>query len=362
MDQLGGINTIKRINSEIIGILRYDFGLVYFSKITLDKIDVKILSILERMKLKHRGTTRWRYYTPIESLGFGLRSSKSECLIELIKLYKSTRDGSQARKVYKLFDDKKVKSKRMKDQIYNLSKEYKIEIEEIDRIINNEVDVAKEIMEKVNKFYISKWKELKRAGEIIKGFQDENVDQKITSEAWKECYLNKQLMGSAIAMQEGASIVGKKLAMVRKDASFVKCSIYNCENETLDHILSNCSGRRKDYIERHDIVGKQVYKALGIKYKLFKHYINEPVTIRNRNIELYWNKRMVKGKSSQPDIVLYNYEKKEILIFDISVVKKKYLNKTFKDKQEKYNQLGLNLKLIKNFNYYKVIPIIITND
>ena len=71
---------------------------------------------------------------------------------------------------------------------------------------------------------------------------------------------------------------------------------------------------------------------------------------------------MVKGKSSQPDIVLYNYEKKKILIFDISVVKKKYLNKTFKDKQEKYNQLGLNLKLMKNFNYYKVIPIIITNE
>ena len=44
IDQFNEINTIKRINNEIIGILMYDLRLMYFSKTTQDKIDIKILS------------------------------------------------------------------------------------------------------------------------------------------------------------------------------------------------------------------------------------------------------------------------------------------------------------------------------
>jgi len=170
-------------------------------------------------------------------------------------------------------------------------------------------------------------------------------------------------------MQEGASIVGSKLAMITKDKSFIPCSRCKCNNETLDHILTNCSGRRQDYIIRHDIIGKQVYKAIGRKYGLFEHFINEPVTIKNQNVELYWNRRMAKGKNTQPDITLYDYKNQSIILFDISIVKMKYLKTSFNLKREKYNKLGLNLKNFKNsetneivFQKYEIIPIIITNE
>ena len=75
-------------------------------------------------------------------MGLGLRSVKAECLIELIKLYQSTKNGSQVRKIYKLYDEKKPKRQRIEEQIYNLSKEYDINVDEIINIINGEKDIS----------------------------------------------------------------------------------------------------------------------------------------------------------------------------------------------------------------------------
>ncbi len=36
-------------------------------------------------------------------------------------------------------------------------------------------------------------------------------------------------------------------------------------------------------------------------------------------IEIHWNKRVTKGNNSQPDIIIYDYEK-EVILIDISVV------------------------------------------
>ena len=73
--------------------------------------------------------------------------------------------------------------------MYNLLNECKIEIKEINRIINNDVNVNKEIMIKINKFFILKWKKSKRTSEI-NDFH-EIINQEITTKILNECYLNK---------------------------------------------------------------------------------------------------------------------------------------------------------------------------
>ena len=108
----------------------------------------------------------------------------------------------------------------MEGQIYNLSKEFKIAPEEIERIINSDVDVTEEIMGKLNKYYIEEWSKLERDGLILKDFNKDYVDQKTTAEAWKNNTLNKQLMGEAIAMQEGATIIGGKLAKEKGNPTY----------------------------------------------------------------------------------------------------------------------------------------------
>ena len=293
-NNLGGANVIKQINSEIVSMIRYNLGIVYLPKTELRKLDVKILSSLEKMKIKQRGTTRWRYYAPYEQLGLGLRSIEVECLIELIKLYKSTEEGSQVRKVYKLYDEKKTKKKSMKGQIFELSEEYRITPQEIEYIMNNEVDITEEIMKRVNKFYVEEWEKLGRAGAYIKTFNKSYIGKEKTVEAWKQCELIKSVFGEVITMQEEATIVGGKLAKIRKDPSYIKCSRCKSEVENLEHILTGCAGRRKDYIDRHDSVGKRIYEALCKKYEIALCYQSDPVTIETKSVKIHWNQRMVK--------------------------------------------------------------------
>ena len=178
-----------------------------------------------------------------------------------------------------------------------------------------------------------------------------------------ECYSDKKILGAAISLQEGATVIGGKLAAEKKNPIYFQCSRCGQSEENIGHILTNCKGRRKDYIDRHDEIGKQVYKAIGKKYGLFKYYQKEPVTIKVPNeIEIHWNKRVTKGNNSQPDITIYDYKREEVILLDISVVNKKYLDTRFKEKNDKYNATALELKQMKNFKYCKVIPIIVSNE
>ena len=69
---------------------------------------------------------------------------------------------------------------------------------------------------------------------------------------------------------------------------------------------------------------------------------------------------MVKGKDSQPDITVYDYKEKSVLVFDVSIVNKKYLEERFKTKNKKYSELALNLKEMSGLKYSMVIPVIVS--
>ena len=130
--------------------------------------------------------------------------------------------------------------------------------------------------------------------------------------------------------------------------------------ENLEHVLTGCAGRRKDYIDRHDSVGKRIYEALCKKYEIALCYQSDPVTIETKRVKIHWNQRMVKGKDSQPDITVYDYKEKNVLIFDVSIVNKKYLEERFKTKNKKYSELALNLKEMSGLKYSMVIPVIVS--
>ena len=118
-DILGGIKEIQRINSEVISMLRYSFGLVNYSKTTLEKIDKTIMKSIKIMKLKRNGTTKWRYYLPYKYLGMNLQSAKVEYLISIIKMKHSLENSNGIRQAYKLYDEgRKPVKKRLKEQIY----------------------------------------------------------------------------------------------------------------------------------------------------------------------------------------------------------------------------------------------------
>ena len=110
-------------------------------------------------------------------------------------------------------------------------------------------------------------------------------------QAWKKIELHKIYMGQTITMQEGSTIIGPKLAFITKREEYRWCIKCHKVEETLNHVLSGCSGRRKEIIARHDEVGKEIYRLLGKKYGLCEHYIDNPGIIEKNNVKLILNKK-----------------------------------------------------------------------
>ncbi len=42
------------------------------------------------------------------------------------------------------------------------------------------------------------------------------------------------------------------------------------EEQTIAHVLTNCLNKIGEYIKRHDEVGKEIYKAILLKYGIIQ--------------------------------------------------------------------------------------------
>ena len=59
--------------------------------------------------------------------------------------------------------------------------------EEIEELGKREADkLLQEVHEKIQQYYINKWKEQVASGEIRREFEKEWVDKEITGEAWRQ--------------------------------------------------------------------------------------------------------------------------------------------------------------------------------
>ncbi len=101
------------INIEIISKLRYSFGIVYWDKTTLTKLDTMILSYIEKVKLKYRSSTKWRMYLPTKQGGLGLKSIKLVYLQEIINFKKAISRKEEIEDMYKQYEETICKRKRI---------------------------------------------------------------------------------------------------------------------------------------------------------------------------------------------------------------------------------------------------------
>ncbi|BFU26494.1 hypothetical protein, conserved [Entamoeba histolytica] len=81
------LNTIRKINSDIISKLRYGFCIVPWKLGELEKIDKQIRNSLIQLQLYSRNIPKSRLYVKINELGLGLMSARDECVKELLRIY-----------------------------------------------------------------------------------------------------------------------------------------------------------------------------------------------------------------------------------------------------------------------------------
>ena len=81
------INTIRKINNDIISKLRYGFCIVPWKLCELENIDKQIRKALIQLQLYSRNIPKSRLYVTINELGMGLMSARDECCKEIIRIY-----------------------------------------------------------------------------------------------------------------------------------------------------------------------------------------------------------------------------------------------------------------------------------
>ena len=135
---------------------------------------------------------------------------------------------------------------------------------------------------------------MKCAGHFYESFKKDEIDQEVTANAWKNLGFNDQKLGTVMAFQEGVTTIERKLAMITKNENMAICHLCHKNEETITHVLSDCSERRGDYIKRYDIVGMIIYQAILKKCELIKTKMSESITINCEKYSIIWNQQVIK--------------------------------------------------------------------
>ncbi|GAB1223672.1 hypothetical protein ENUP19_0158G0032 [Entamoeba nuttalli] len=131
------LNTIRKINSDIISKLRYGFCIVTWKLGEFENIDKQIRKSLIQLKLYSRNIPKSRLYVKINELGLGLMSVRDECEIgEMIEAIKENPNGINKRM-------KKAFGKKINfNEIMNIIEinERKHDVKNVFEWVNNELN------------------------------------------------------------------------------------------------------------------------------------------------------------------------------------------------------------------------------
>ena len=145
-----------------------------------------------------------------------------------------------------------------------------------------------------------------------------------------------------------------------------RCRVCRVGQETITHLLSGCDNlARKEYIERHDNVGRYVHMKVCNYYSIStpsNWYLHKPKdVIICKMVEIVWNQVILTDRpcgANKPDMVIKDMVKKKVYLIDfacpadVNVVKKEY------EKKQKYRALQSEVSRMWNMPVV-VIPVVV---
>ena len=139
------------------------------------------------------------------------------------------------------------------------------------------------------------------------------------------------------------------------------CRVCRKVDESIDHIVSGCSKlAQKEYKRRHDNLGKIVHWKLARKYNFEagdKWYEHEPESVlENEDYKILWDFSIQTDviEARRPDLVVVDKKKRSCKIIDFAVPGDSRIEEKEKDKIEKYQGLGRELKKIWNLKDHTI--------
>ena len=171
-----------------------------------------------------------------------------------------------------------------------------------------------------------------------------------------------------VAAQNNAVRTSHIKTRIYKTQQNSKCKLCGDRDETIYHIISECSKlAQKEYTTRDDWVGKVIYWEMCKKFKFghtSKWYMHNPAAaLKNDTHKLLWDFDIQTDhliSARRPDLIIINKKKKKrtCKIVDFAVRADHRIKLKESEKKDKYLDLARELKKLWNMKV-TIIPIYI---
>ena len=168
-----------------------------------------------------------------------------------------------------------------------------------------------------------------------------------------------------MAVQNSAIGTNHIKARIDKTQQNSKCRLCGDRDETINHIIKECSKLAQEYKARHDWVDKVIHREMCKKFKFDntnKWYMHNPEPVlENDTHKFLWDFDIQTDhqiSTRRPDLIIINKKKRICKIVDFAVPADHRIKLKECEKRDKYLDLARELKKIWNMKV-KIIPIVI---
>ena len=148
--------------------------------------------------------------------------------------------------------------------------------------------------------------------------QINNISHQKTWTWLRKVILKRETESLQIAAQDNAIRTNHIKARIDKTQQNSKCRVCGVRDETINHIISECSKlAQNEYKARHDWVGKVIHWEMYKKLKFYhtnKWYMsNQPPVLENDTHKLLWDFNIQTDHlipARRPDLIIINNKKR----------------------------------------------------
>jgi len=178
--------------------------------------------------------------------------------------------------------------------------------------------------------------------------------------------LKRETESLIVAAQNQSIRTNLVKAKIDKSQGDALCRLCKKADESIDHIISGCSKlAQKEYKRRHDNLGKIVHWKIAKKCRfevVDKWYEHEPESVlENEDYKILWDFSIQTDhviEARRPDLVVVDKKDRTCKIIDVAVPGDSRIEEKEKEKIEKYQDPGRELKKIWNVRM-KIIPLVV---
>ncbi len=337
--KLNAGNTVKAMNTWAVSLVRYSAGIIKWNTEELQTMDRKTRKLMTAHGALHPKADVDRIYLPRKEGGRGLASIQ-DCV-----------EGEEI-------------------SLVNYMKENREELLQCaytEGIVNGEANsTRKDYMRRKKRERKENWRNKELHGQFLR--QNDEQSSKYQW-AWLEKGLLKKETEALIqSAQDQALSTNSLKAKVFKQEISAKCRMCKDKDETVNHLLSECSKlAQREYKRRHDNVANVIHWSLCKKHDLphkenwYQHNASKTQILENDECKILWDFNIQTDhviEHRRPDIVVVEKKEGRAIIIDIAVPGDSRTNMKEEEKIERYQEISREIKKLWKLKETKVIPIV----